>query len=91
MDRWAKLFESNGRQVLITKDCDDDDNPQLSITIRMEDADVSVGPVFNGENGYESLDMVFELADQSMADNFTEKLIGCDTAMEAYKKLTGTE
>lgn len=89
MERWAKLFEANGRQVLITKENDDDENPKLSIAIRVEGAEVSLGPVFSGEGGEESRDRIFEAANQEMADNFTKGLIGCETAMDVARVLTG--
>lgn len=89
MEQWAKLFEANGRQVLITKEYDDDDNPKLSIAIRVEGAEVSLGPVFSGENAEEDRDKLFDAADQEMADHFTKGLIGCETAFDVAKAITG--
>lgn len=43
MERWAKLFEANGRQVLVTKDVDDDDKPKLSISVRTDGAELTLG------------------------------------------------
>ena len=89
MERWAKLFEANGRQVLITKEYDDDDNPKLSIAIRVEGAEISLGPVFSGEEAEDDRDKLFDAADQEMADNFTKELIGCETAFDVAKAITG--
>lgn len=91
MEQWAKLFEANGRQVLITKEYDDDDNPKLSIAIRIEGAEVSLGPIFSGEDGEEDRDKLFEAADQEMADNFTKGLIGCETALDVARVITGKQ
>lgn len=89
MEKWAKLFESNGRQVLVTKEYDDDDLPKLSFAVRIEGAELSLGPIFKGEHGEEERDKLFESADQEMADNFTKPMIGCDTVLEAAKALAG--
>lgn len=89
MEQWAKLFESNGRQVLVTKEYDDDDNPKVSFAVRIDGAELSLGPVFHGENGEEERDKLFELADQEMADGFTKPIIGCETVLEAAKALSG--
>lgn len=89
MEQWAKLFQANGRQALITKEYDDDDNPKLSIAIRVEGAEVSLGPVFSGENAEEDRDKLFDAADQEMADHFTKGLIGCETAFDVAKAITG--
>ena len=88
MERWAKLFESNGRQVLVTKDVDDDDNPKLSISSRIDGAELTLGPVFGGDDGEKLLDEAFDAAEQRLADVFTEPLIGCQSVMEAAKVLT---
>lgn len=89
MENWAKLFESNGRQVLVTKEYDDDDLPKLSFSVRIDGAELSLGPVFKGDNGEAERDKLFEVSDQEMADNFTKAMIGCDTALEAAKALAG--
>lgn len=89
MEKWAKLFESNGRQVLVTKEYDDDDLPKVSFAVRIDGAELSLGPVFKGENGEEERDKLFDAADQEMADNFTKPMIGCETPLEAAKALTG--
>lgn len=88
MEIWAKLFEANGRQVLVTKDYDDDEFPKVSFAVRIDGAELSLGPVFKGENGEKDRDKVFEDADQEMADNFTKSFIGCQTVLEAAQALT---
>lgn len=88
MEKWAKLFEANGRQVLVTKEYDEDDLPKLSFAVRIDGAELSLGPVFKGENGEADRDKIFEAADQAMADNFTRPLIGCQSVIEAAQALT---
>lgn len=87
MERWAKLFESNGRQVLITKDVDDDDNPKLSLSIRIDGAELTFGPTFKGNDCDEVLDKAFDAASQELADAFTEPLVGCQSVTEAASVL----
>ena len=87
MEMWAKLFESNGRQVLISKDTDDEDNPKLSIAVRIQGDEIAFGPCFSGENAEEARDQLFDKANQEMADGFTQILIGCETPFEAAEAL----
>ena len=90
MTKFAKLFESHGRQILILKDTDSDDNLKLSIITRMDDgAELNFGPVFEGENAEADLDTVFEAAGQELADEFAKQLEGCKTVFEAAKALSG--
>ena len=90
MKQFAKLFEAHGRQVLILKDTDSDDNLKLSIITRMDDgAELNFGPVFEGENAEADLDTAFERAGQELADAFAKQLEGCKTAFEAAKALAG--
>lgn len=90
MEKFAKLFEAHGRQVLILKDTDSDDNLKLSIITRLDDgSELNIGPVFEGETAEEDLNMVFDRADQEIADSFGKQLIGCKTAFEAMKALSG--
>lgn len=90
MKQFAKLFEAHGRQVLILKDTDSDDNQKLSIITRMDDgSEINLGPVFEGENAEEELDAAFDKANQELADAFAKQLVGCSTAFEAAKALAG--
>jgi len=92
METWAKLFESNGRQVLVTKEYDDEDESHnLSVAIRIEGAQLSIGPVIKGEDAEEVLDRVFNAFNQESADNFTRKLVGCETVCEALKAINSSE
>ncbi|HBL7009008.1 TPA: hypothetical protein LSH92_004236 [Citrobacter koseri] len=91
MEKWAKLFEANGRQVLVTKDVDDDDKPKLSIAIRIDGAKLTLGSVFGGDNGEEVRDKEFASADQQLADAFTEPLIDCQSVMEVVRVLMNKE
>lgn len=90
MKPFAKVFESHGRQILILKDTDSDDDHKLSIITRMDDgAELNFGPVFHGDNAEEELDIAFERAGQELADAFAKQLEGCNTAFEAAKALSG--
>ncbi|WP_241639968.1 hypothetical protein [Rosenbergiella epipactidis] len=92
MEAWAKLFESNGRQVLVTKEYDDEDEShKLSVAIRIDGAQLSLGPVIRCEGADEVLDRVFNAFDQESADNFTKKLVGCETVYEAVKAINSSE
>ncbi|SER26137.1 hypothetical protein SAMN05216522_11748 [Rosenbergiella nectarea] len=92
METWAKLFESNGRQVLVTKEYDDEDEShKLSVAIRIEGAQISLGPVIKCEDAEGVLDRVFNAFNQESADNFTQKLVGCETVYEAVKALNSGE
>lgn len=73
MERWAKLFEANGRQVLITKDVDDDDKPKLSISIRIDGAELTLGPVFGSSNGDELLEKAFNAAGHRRSKQVTAR------------------
>jgi len=87
MEKWAKLFESNGFQVLVTKEYDEDDDfPKVSFAVRIDGAELSLGPVFKGDNGEEQRDKMFEGVDQETVDGFTQPLIGCKTTLEAVKR-----
>lgn len=90
MEKFAKLFEAHGRQVLILKDTDSDDNLKLSIITRMDDgSEINIGPVFEGETAESDLNEVFDRAGQDIAESFAKQLVGCKTAFEAAKALTG--
>lgn len=90
MEKFAKLFEAHGRQVLILKDTDSDDNLKLSIITRLDDgSELNIGPVFEGETAEEDLNRVFDLTSQEIADSLGKQLIGCKTAFEAMKALSG--
>lgn len=87
MEVWAKLFESNGRQVLVSKEFDDDDNPKVSFAVRIDGSELSLGPVFSGDDAESARDKFFESVDQETVDAFTKPLIGCETVFEAAKAL----
>lgn len=89
IEMWAKLFQSNGFQLLVTKDMDDDDNPMLSLTIRIDGSSISIGPCFSGDDASINLDKTFSSYDQDKADEFTKLFIDCKSVMDAMKVLTG--
>lgn len=85
MERFAKVFESNGRQVLVMKSTTSDDEPKLSIIMRFSDGnEMDLGPVFDSD---EELNSVFELVDQERVDNFTAPFIGLESTAEVISAI----
>ena len=88
MEIWAKLFESNGRQVLLTKEFDDDDNPKTNIAFRIDGYQIELGPVFKGENAEEKRDKYFDVFGQEAADRYTENFTGCKSIQAVLEALS---
>lgn len=88
MEMFAKLFESHGRQVLVTKAEDSDGNPQLKVTMRFDGAEMSVGPCFSDdEAGDAALDNAFDKFGQEQADVFAQKVEGAENVFDASTRL----
>lgn len=88
MEMFAKVFESHGRQVLVTKGEDSDGNPQLKVTMRFDGAEMSVGPCFSDdEAGEAALDNAFDKFGQEQADVFAGLVEGAETPFQAAAKL----
>ena len=88
MEIWAKLFESNGRQVLITKEEDDDGNLKIGFSIKVEDGKVEIGKVFKGGNAEERRDKFFDALGQEAADRYTENFTGCKSIQAVLEALS---
>lgn len=86
MERFAKVFESYGRQFLIRKGENDDGDAALSITTVFEGDEMTVSIGF-GDND-DAASKALELYDQKVADVFGKKLEGCGSAFEAFKALS---
>ena len=88
MEMFAKVFESHGRQVLVTKAEDSDGNPQLKVTMRFDGAEMSVGPCFsNDEAGDAALDNAFDTFGQEQADVFAGLVEGAENVFDASTRL----
>ncbi|WP_145484237.1 hypothetical protein [Yersinia aldovae] len=76
MEIWAKTFESNGAQVLVTKDSNDDGNPQVLFRWPEDDFHVSVGPSWNDDDdkSFEMRDKYFDKVDQNIVDTFVTQM-----------------
>lgn len=89
MEMFAKLFESHGRQILVTKGEDTDGNPQLQIHMRFDGAGMTIGPCFTDDDaGDAALDHAFDSFGQEEADGFGKLLVGVSSAFEAATRLT---
>lgn len=88
MEMFAKVFESHGRQVLVTKAEDSDGKPQLKVTMRFDGAEMSVGPCFTDDDaGDAALDHAFDSFGQEQADVFAGLVEGAKSPFEAAAKL----
>ncbi|WOL24303.1 hypothetical protein fHeYen801_093 [Yersinia phage fHe-Yen8-01] len=87
MERFAKVFESNGRQVLVRKNASEDDKPKLSIVLMVEGAEIDLGIVFGDEDvdvAENKLNKAFDSYGQEQADFVTDKIIDCSSAFEVF-------
>lgn len=76
MEIWVKTFESNGAQILVTKDSNDDGNPQVLFRWPEDDIYVSVGPSWNNDDdkSFEMRDKYFDKVDQGVVDYFVKQI-----------------
>ena len=86
MQRFAKVFEANGFQLLAMKSATSDDEPKLSMIMRFADGmEMDLGPVFDTD---EELNEAFDMVDQETADKFTTAFIGCESTAEVISVLS---
>lgn len=84
MERFAKVFEVNNRQLLVKKNVTNDDRPKLSLIMCFEGAEMDLGVIFPPtDEGDELLNAAFEEYDEVKAYKYTLPLKGCTTAFEA--------
>lgn len=85
MERFAKVFEAHGRQLLVKKSVDDQsDQPKLSFVLQFEEAEMDLGISFpDTDEGAELRDKAFDEYDQAKADAYLEPIKDCTSAFEA--------
>lgn len=88
MERFAKLFESYGRQILVKKGENSDGDCALCISTMFDGAEMSLNLGF-GDNE-EAMDNALDAFTQEQADVFGKKFEGQMSAFEAFKQLTNT-
>ncbi|KFC98087.1 hypothetical protein [Leclercia adecarboxylata] len=88
MERFAKLFESHGRQILVKKGENSDGDNALCISTMFDGAEMSFNLGF-GDNE-EAMDHALESFTQEQADVFGKKFEGQTSAFEAFLALTNT-
>lgn len=88
MDKYWYLFEVHGRQILVRKDENDEGDPSIDLVAKIEGAEMSFALVFQDEG---DRDLAFGKAKEleGAAAAFAEKLIGCNTPLEALTALQG--
>jgi len=90
MYKFAKVFESNGRQVLIMKgktDVDGVETPRLSIIVHFDNGkQLDAGMVLQGGT-FEDLDGIFELTGQGECDAVTKFITPGMTAFDYLMNL----
>lgn len=89
MERFVKVFEAHGRQIMFLKDQNDEGDAKLSIITRIDGSEINFGVVFSGDDADADLDAAFDKADQEAADAYGKALIGCETPFDAFKALSG--
>ena len=82
MERFAKVFEAHGRQLLVKKSVDDQsDQPKLSFVLQFEEAEMDLGISFpDTYEGAELRDKAFDEYDQAKADAYLEPIKDCTSA-----------
>lgn len=88
MERFAKLFESHGRQILVRKGENDDGDCALCISTMLNDSEVSFNIGF-GDNET-ALGEAFEKFTQTQADAFGKEFEGKDNAIDVLNGLKKT-
>lgn len=98
MQKYYYLVEAHGRQVLVRKGEDSDDNPAIQFVTHTDDgAEMSFGLNFEPKEGSTEeaaeadRDRAFEKEEElrTMAEAYAEKLIGCATGFDALRALQG--
>lgn len=90
MEKFAKLFEFHGRQILVKKGKDSEDNPKLCIITQIEGAEVDFGLSFSDTDaGWDSLNASFDkdAEIEAVARGFAEQIKDCKTALDVMGAL----
>jgi len=85
MERFAKVFESNDRQILVKKGQDSDGDEALCISTMFSGTEMSINVSFTDDG--DSLNKAFDAFSQEQADFFAKKLEGQTSAFEAFSHL----
>ncbi|WP_025124013.1 MULTISPECIES: hypothetical protein [unclassified Serratia (in: enterobacteria)] len=77
MEIWAKLFESNGRQVLVEKSSDDNGHPEVLFRWAEDGFYVSTGPTWKSsdDEAFDKRDKFFHTMSQETVDAFVLKIM----------------
>lgn len=86
MERFAKLFESHGRQILVRKGENSDGDCALCISTMFDGAEMSINLGFGEDE--DAMNNALEMFSQEQADVFGKKFEGQSSAFEAFKSLT---
>lgn len=89
MEKFAKVFESHDRQILVRKGEDSDGDAALCISTMFSGAEMSINLSFGDDE--DSLDKALESFTQEQADVFGKKFEGQSSAFEAFKQLTNND
>lgn len=89
MEKFAKVFDSHDRQILIKKGVDSDGDPALCISTMVSGSEMSIN--VNFADDWDSLDKAFDSFTQDQADFFAKKLEGQTSPFEALKLLMRAE
>ena len=87
MERFAKVFESHGRQILVRKGENSDGDSALNISTMFSGSEMTISLAL-GDNS-EVLDKALENFEQEQADHFAKQFEGQSSAFEAFQSLTG--
>lgn len=88
MERFAKLFESYDRQILVRKGENSDGDYALCISTMFDGTEMAFNLGF-GDNE-DAMDHALDSFTQEQADVFGKKFEGQTNAFEAFKTLTNT-
>ena len=89
MERFAKVFESHDRQILVRKGEDSDGNAALCISTMFSGTEMNLNLCFGDDE--DALDKALDSFSQEQADVFGKKFEGETSAFEAFKQLTNAD
>jgi len=89
MERFAKVFESHGRQILVRKGENSDGDSSLNISTMFSGSEMTISLAL-GDNT-EALDKALENFEQEHADHFAKQFEGQTSALAAFKSLAGDD
>ncbi|WP_432372791.1 hypothetical protein ACRPHP_07125 [Pantoea allii] len=87
MERFAKVFESHGRQILVRKGENSDGDSSLNISTMFSGSEMTISLALGDDT--EVLDKALERFEQEQADHFAKQFEGHTSAFAAFKSLAG--